>query len=75
VGFHKPITVSVQIHITLKQNPNPNEGVVAANKVPWVMQDPLAAPGKILDVNLFERFPSTSNEFWPETGAIGSVKK
>ena len=27
-----------------KQNPNPNEGVVAAKKVPSVVQDPLDAP-------------------------------
>jgi hypothetical protein len=36
--------VSAQRQITLKQNPNPNEGVVAANKVPCVVQDPLDTP-------------------------------
>jgi hypothetical protein len=89
--------MTVQRQITLKQNPNPNEDVAAANKVPKVVQDPLdvpllgsnkiqdpktkktannvAAPGQILDVNLFGRFPSTPNEFRPKTSAIGSVMK
>jgi hypothetical protein len=31
-----------------------------------------AALWQILDVNLFRRFPLTQNEFWHETGAIGS---
>ena len=34
-----------------------------------------AAPGQILDVNFHGRFPSTSDEFGPETSAIGSVLK
>jgi hypothetical protein len=33
-----------QRQITLKQNPNPNEGVATANKVHKVMQDPLDTP-------------------------------
>ena len=32
-----------------------------------------AAPRQILDVNFLGRFPSTPNEFGPETGTIGSV--
>jgi hypothetical protein len=35
----------------------------------------VTAPGLILDVNLFEWFPSTSNGFVPEASAIGSVMK
>jgi hypothetical protein len=34
-----------------------------------------AAPWQILDVNLFRRFPLTQDEFWHETGAIGSPMK
>jgi hypothetical protein len=34
-----------------------------------------AAPWQILDVNLFRRFPLTQDEFWHETGAIGSSMK
>ena len=32
-----------------------------------------AAPRQILDVNFLGRFPSTPNEFGPETGTIGRV--
>jgi hypothetical protein len=35
---------TVQRQINLKQNPNPNEGVVAAKKVSRVAQDPLDGP-------------------------------
>ena len=34
-----------------------------------------AALWQILDVNLFRRFPLTQDEFWHETGAIGSSMK
>jgi hypothetical protein len=34
-----------------------------------------AAPWQILDVNLFRIFPLTQDEFWHETGAIGSSIK
>jgi hypothetical protein len=34
-----------------------------------------AAPWQILDVNLFQRFPLTQNEFWHATSAIGSSMK
>ena len=34
-----------------------------------------ATPRQILDVILFRQFPSTPDEFGPETGAIGSVLK
>jgi hypothetical protein len=33
------------------------------------------APWKLLDVNLFRRFPLTLDEFWHETSAIGSFMK
>jgi hypothetical protein len=35
-------------------------------------KDDVAAPEQILDVNLCRRFPSTPDEFGPETGYIGS---
>ena len=38
-------------------------------------KDGVAAPGQILDVNLFGRIPSTPDDFGPETSAIGSVLK
>ena len=31
------------------------------------------APGQILNINFLERFPSTPDEFGPETSSIGSV--
>jgi hypothetical protein len=34
-----------------------------------------AAPWQIPDVNLFQRFPLTQDEFWHETSAIGSSMK
>jgi hypothetical protein len=34
-----------------------------------------AAPWQILDINLFRRFPLTQDEFWHETGVIGSSVK
>jgi hypothetical protein len=34
-----------------------------------------AAPWQILDVNLFRIFPLTQDEFWHETGVIGSSMK
>jgi hypothetical protein len=42
---------------------------------PKAHQTGKAAPWQILDVNLFRRFPLTQNEFWHETGAIGSSMK
>jgi hypothetical protein len=45
----------------------------------WI-HDPLgqnsgAAPEQMLDVNLCRRFPSTLDEFGPETSSIGSLLK
>ena len=34
-----------------------------------------AAPGQILDVNFLKQFPSTPEEFGPETSTIGSILK
>ena len=34
-----------------------------------------AAPGQILDVNFLRQFPSTPEEFGPETSTIGSILK
>ena len=38
-------------------------------------KDGVAAPGQILDVKFLGRFPSTPDEFGPETSAIRSVLK
>jgi hypothetical protein len=34
-----------------------------------------AAPGQILDADLFRRFPLTQKEFGPQTNAIGFLMK
>jgi hypothetical protein len=42
---------------------------------PKAHQNSDATPWQILDVNLFQRFPLTQDEFWHETSAIGSSMK
>jgi DUF1009 family protein len=44
VEFHKPKSSNCSTTINIKQNPKPNEGVEAVNKVSRVMQDPLDVP-------------------------------